>query len=165
MCKCEMSSGTSVRLIYYPKSTADSEITMADMKILKPVSKSHIDVPMIPQKNFGRNFYHHRNFWRQTFFQIIEYQISALFYQLKIYGKSPFYEYLGAFSYFWMKYLFTESEHDFVKRQPRFCLLALIQRQNLWWNQRFIEIPMFISGICFFKRILDCLMMENIGTC
>ena len=40
---------TSVRLINYPESTTDSERTPANMKILKTVSKSPIDLPVVPK--------------------------------------------------------------------------------------------------------------------
>ena len=40
---------TSVRLIKYAESAADSEITQTDMKILKAVSKTPNDPPMVPK--------------------------------------------------------------------------------------------------------------------
>ena len=68
---------TSVWLIKYHKSTANSEITMTDIRILKPVSKSPIDPPMIPEKISAEISVIIEISVILYFFSIIEYQIYS----------------------------------------------------------------------------------------
>ena len=70
-----LETDTSVRLIKYAESAADSERTVADMKILKPDSESPNDPPKNPKKNLVEISILIEISMNYDFHRIIEYHI------------------------------------------------------------------------------------------